>query len=46
MNGKKRSISWEPYWARGIKFSSITTKSCPKLSSKHKRLILKNCKEK
>ena len=46
-------ISWEPFWARGTKVSSITTKSCPKLSSKywtysskHKRLILKNCKEK
>lgn len=49
----RAQISWEPYWGRGTKVSSITTGSCPKLSSKywtysskHKRLILKNCKEK
>lgn len=49
----RAQISWEPYWGRGTKVSSITTGSCPKLSSKywtysskHKRLILKYCKEK
>lgn len=46
-------ISWKPYLAKAVKVSSIKTKSCPKLSSKywvysskHKRLILKNNKEK
>ncbi len=49
----RAQTSWEPFWARGTKVSSITTGNCPKLSSKywtysskHKRLILKNCKEK
>lgn len=49
----RAQISWEPYWGRGTKVSSITTGSCPKLSSKywtysskHGRLILKNNKEK
>lgn len=46
-------ISWKPYLAKAVKVSSIKTKSCPKLSSKywvysskHKRLVLKNNKEK
>lgn len=46
-------ITWKPYRARGKKVSSIIKKNCPKLSGKywiyskkHKRLILKNCKEK
>lgn len=49
----RSQISWEPFWARGTKVSSITSKSCTKFSrkywtysSKHKRLILKNNKEK
>lgn len=47
------NISWKAYLAKAVKVSSIKTKSCPKLSSKywvysskHKRLILKNNKEK
>ena len=46
-------ITWKPYRARGKKVSSITKKNCPRLSGKywtysgkHKRLILKNNKEK
>lgn len=46
-------ITWKPYRGRGKKVSSINAKNCPKLSSKywtyskkHKRLILKNVKEK
>lgn len=46
-------ITWKEWDARGKKVSTITSKSCPKLSSKywtysskHKRLILKNNKEK
>ena len=49
----RAQISWKPFWAHGTKVSSITSKSCPKLSGKywtysgkHKRLILKNNKEK
>ncbi|MGN0170702.1 MAG: ZmpA/ZmpB/ZmpC family metallo-endopeptidase-related protein [Lachnospiraceae bacterium] len=49
----RTQISWEPFWARGKKVSAITKKNCPKLTSKywtysgkHKRLILKNNKEK
>ena len=46
-------ISWKEWDARGKKVGSITKKNCPKLTSKywtysgkHKRLILKNNKEK
>lgn len=46
-------ITWKPYRGRGKKVRSINVKNCPKLSSKywtyskkHKRLILKNVKEK
>ena len=46
-------ITWKLYRGRGKKVSSITTRNCPKLSGKywayskkHKRLILKNIKEK
>ncbi|MGN0311949.1 MAG: ZmpA/ZmpB/ZmpC family metallo-endopeptidase-related protein [Lachnospiraceae bacterium] len=46
-------ITWKEWDARGKKVSSITSKNCPKLTSKywtysgkHKRLILKNNKEK
>lgn len=45
--------SWKPFWPTGKKVSSITFGNCPKLSSKYwtysskyKRLVLKNNKEK
>ncbi len=48
-----KNITWEPYFAKAIKTSSMTAGKCSKLSSKywvysskHKRMILKNNKEK
>lgn len=45
--------TWEPFWPTGKKVSAITSGNCPMLSSKywvysskHKRLILKNNREK
>lgn len=47
------NITWKPFFARSVKVSSITAKTCKKLSSKywvysskHKRMILKNNKQK
>lgn len=46
------TTAWKPYMAKATKVSSITSRNCPKLSSKywtysskHKRMILKNNKE-
>lgn len=47
------NFTWKPWLAKATKVSAITAKSCPKLSSKYwtysskyKRMILKNNKEK